>query len=99
VEKSYKTTFLHQPSAIIYGSEYFAKKYDFSVFYYVVKQTKRGCYPIEIEKITDTPTQTPYGTITEKYVRCLERDICQRPEFWLWSHRRWKHKIEANYLP
>ena len=95
VEKSYKTRFLNQPSAIIYGSEYFAKKYDFPVFYYVVKQTKRGYYTIEIEKITDTPTQTPHGAITEKYVRCLERDICQRPEFWLWSHRRWKHKIEC----
>jgi KDO2-lipid IV(A) lauroyltransferase len=93
VEKSYKTMFLHQPSAIIYGSEYFAKKYDFPVFYYVVKQMKRGYYTIEIEQITDNPTQMSYGGIIEQYIQCLERDICQRPEFWLWSHKRWKHKV------
>jgi len=93
IEKSHKTIFLNQPSAMLYGSEYFAKKYDFPVFYYVVKQTKRGYYVIEIEKITDTPTQTTNGTITEQYVRKLERDISEKPEFWLWSHRRWKHRV------
>ncbi|MCL2131671.1 MAG: lysophospholipid acyltransferase family protein [Lentimicrobiaceae bacterium] len=98
VEKSYKTVFLNQPSAMIYGSEYFAKKYDFPVFYYVVKQTKRGYYAIEIEKLTDRPTQQPYGEIIEQYVRCLERDICEKPQFWLWSHRRWKYRIGENEL-
>jgi len=96
VDKSYKTMFLHQPSAIIYGSEYFARKYDFPVFYYVVKQSKRGCYSVEIEKITDNPTQMPYGAIIEQYIKCLERDICEKPEFWLWSHKRWKHKVVIN---
>jgi len=96
VEKSYKTTFLHQPSAMLYGAEYFAKKYDYPVLYYVVKQRKRGYYTVSIEKITDIPTQTSYGAITEQYVRNLERDICEKPEFWLWSHKRWKHKLEGS---
>jgi len=93
VEKSYKTTFLNQPSAMLYGSEYFAKKYDFPVFYYVVKQRKRGHYEIELTQITDTPQSEPYGSIIEQYIKQLERDICEKPEFWLWSHKRWKHKI------
>jgi len=96
IEKSYKTMFLNQPSAMLYGSEYFAKKYDYPVFYYVVKQTKRGYYTIEIEKITDTPQQMSHGAITEHYIRCLERDIYENPEFWLWSHKRWKHKVQVN---
>ena len=93
VEKSYKTTFLHQPSAMLYGAEYFAKKYDYPVFYYVVKQRERGYYTVSIEKITDTPTQTSYGAIIEQYAHNLERDICEKPQFWLWSHKRWKHKL------
>ncbi|MDR0604659.1 MAG: lysophospholipid acyltransferase family protein [Bacteroidales bacterium] len=93
VEKSYITTFLNQPSAMIYGAEYFAKKYDYPVLYYVVKQKKRGYYEIEISKITDTPQKTLYGEIIENYVVCLQRDITMQPQFWLWSHKRWKHKV------
>jgi len=93
VEKSYITTFLNQPSAMIYGAEYFAKKYNYPVFYYVVKQTKRGYYEIELTKITDTPQSEPYGNIIEEYVKKLQQDIEQKPQFWLWSHRRWKHKL------
>ena len=96
VEKSYVTTFLHQPSAMIYGAEYFAKKYDYPVFYYVVKQRKRGYYEIELTEITHSPQNDPYGSIMEKYVNYLQQDIEQQPQFWLWSHRRWKHKVAKN---
>ena len=96
IEKSYITTFMNQPSAMIYGAEYFAKKYNYPVFYYVVKQRKRGYYEIEIKKITNNPQNEPYGAIIEKYINYLEQDICKQPQFWLWSHKRWKHKISAN---
>jgi KDO2-lipid IV(A) lauroyltransferase len=96
VEKSYITTFLHQPSAMIYGAEYFAKKYNYPVFYYVVKQTKRGYYEIELTEITHTPQTDSYGSIMEKYVKYLQQDIEHQPQFWLWSHKRWKHKITEN---
>ena len=93
VEKSYITTFMNQPSAMIYGAEYFAKKYNYPVFYYVVKQTKRGYYEIELTKLTDTPQSEPYGSIIEKYVKYLQSDIEKKPQFWLWSHKRWKHNL------
>ena len=93
VEKSYITTFMNQPSAMIYGAEYFAKKYNYPVFYYVVNQLKRGYYEIELTKITDSPQTEPYGNITEQYVKNLQQDIENTPQFWLWSHRRWKHKV------
>ena len=32
--------------------------------------------------------------ITERYIRELEKCIVERPELWLWSHRRWKAKKE-----
>jgi KDO2-lipid IV(A) lauroyltransferase len=95
VEKSYITTFLHQPSAMIFGGEYFAKKYNYPVIYYAVKQIKRGYYEIVLENITDTPQQLPQGEIIDKYIHYLEKDINQNPQFWLWSHRRWKHKLNA----
>ncbi|MDR1113089.1 MAG: lysophospholipid acyltransferase family protein [Bacteroidales bacterium] len=93
IDKSYKTWFLHQPSGLIYGAEYFAKKYDLPVFYYQVIKDKTGYYHIDMELITENPQDTAYGEIIEKYVQLLEKTICQKPEYWLWSHRRWKRKV------
>ena len=92
-DKSYQTTFLNQPSAILFGSEYFAKKYNIPVLYYEVIKDKKGYYHINIQTITETPQLTSHGEITEKYIEYLEKTIKKQPEFWLWSHKRWKHKI------
>lgn len=92
LKKAYYTTFLNQDSAMIYGAEYFAKKYDFPVFYYQVIKDKSGYYHVELELITEKPLETVYGEITEKYVQLLEKTIKNQPQYWLWSHRRWKNR-------
>lgn len=92
LKKAFYTNFLNQDSAMIYGAEYFAKKYDFPVFYYQVIQEKPGYYHVELEMISDTPQNTEYGEITEKYVQLLERTIKNQPQYWLWSHKRWKNR-------
>ena len=94
VHKSYRTTFLNQPSAMIYGAEHFAKKYDIPVIYYEVIQEKIGHYKIVNHLITEHPTETEYGEITEAYVRHLEDTIRNNPPYWLWSHRRWKLRLD-----
>lgn len=92
LKKSFYTNFLNQDSAMIYGAEYFAKKYDFPVFYYQVIQDKPGYYHVELELISDTPQNTEYGEITVKYVQLLEKTIQKNPQYWLWSHKRWKNR-------
>lgn len=91
-------SFLNQPTDLIYGSEYFAKKYGFPVFYYRVDHRRRGHYTWTLEKITDRPQDEAYGAIINRYAALLERDIRQQPAFWLWSHRRWKHRREVEDL-
>ena len=93
LKRSYVTTFLNQKSCIIYGAEYFAKKYDFPVIYYEVIKVRRGFYEVNLELITETPTETLTGEIIEKYVQLLEKTIKKAPQYWLWSHRRWKNRI------
>ncbi len=90
--------FLHQPTDMIYGSEYFAKKYGFPVLYYNVKRIRRGYYEWTIEKITDHPETEPYGFIIETYAAKLQRDIEAGPASWLWSHKRWKHKEQVKKM-
>lgn len=88
--KCYWTTFLHQDTGFLYGSEHFARKYHYPVLLYEVKKVKRGYYEIIISELTHDPDTLPKDQITERYVRWLEEVILQQPEYWLWSHRRWK---------
>jgi KDO2-lipid IV(A) lauroyltransferase len=92
LKRSYVTTFLNQESCMIYGAEYFAKKYDLPVIYYEVIKVKRGYYQVHLELITECPNATAAGEIIEKYVQLLETTIKRAPQYWLWSHRRWKNR-------
>ncbi|MCL2167778.1 MAG: lysophospholipid acyltransferase family protein [Lentimicrobiaceae bacterium] len=92
LKKSYVTTFLNQESCMIYGPEYFAKKYDFPVIYYEVIKIKRGYYEVNLELITEKPQETETGAIINKYIQLLEKTIKKTPQYWLWSHKRWKNR-------
>jgi KDO2-lipid IV(A) lauroyltransferase len=47
-------------------------------------------YKLKFHSISTKSQNTMQGEITEKYARLLEKGITSRPEYWLWSHRRWK---------
>lgn len=91
-EKSYWMKFLHQDTAVLYGTEYYAKAYNLPVIYSRLKKLKRGYYQLEFVDVTNKPSESSYGEITEKVTHLLEQDIIAQPEYWLWSHRRWKHQ-------
>jgi Kdo2-lipid IVA lauroyltransferase/acyltransferase len=86
------TSFLGTETAVMTGTERYARQYDYPVVFGHMYKVKRGYYEAEFELITDTPSQTAEGEITEAHTRILERDICHDPQYWLWSHKRWKHQ-------
>lgn len=88
-------TFLNQDTGVLFGTEKYAKEYDMPVFYGRLNKVKRGYYTLDFVLITDTPRETTTGEITEKVARLLEKDIQHLPQYWLWTHRRWKHKRPA----
>ena len=94
--KSYWTTFLHQETPFLYGAEYFARKYDMPVIYYDVAKTTRGHYRVHFTLITDHPAELPQYAVTACYVRMLNDTIQAAPQYWLWSHRRWKRHRPAD---
>ena len=95
-DKSYWTNFLNQPTPVLFGTEFMANEYDFSVVYFIVRKLKRGYYELELKLITNNPKELNYGAITETHTRLLEQEINQNPEFWLWSHKRWKRTVPVN---
>ena len=90
----YWTQFLNQDTAVALGAEKYAKIYDMPVVFTWLRREKRGYYSVEFETVTADPKNEPEGAITEKHVRIMEKQILAKPEFWLWSHKRWKKKRE-----
>ena len=91
-EGAFWTTFLNQETPVFFGTEKIARKLDYPVVYVGVERTGRGHYAMRFEELTADPGGTGEGTISLLHTRRLEEDIRRLPAFWLWSHRRWKHK-------
>lgn len=95
-EANYFTTFLNQPTAVFLGIEKIAKLIGSAVIFYDMKRVKRGYYTYTIVPLVeDTKNSAPHE-ITEAHVRYLEMMINREPQYWLWSHRRWKFKPEES---
>ena len=95
-QNAYWTTFLNQDTPLFTGAEKIAKKLNFPVLFVNIVREKRGQYKITEELLFENPKETRENEITETYIRRLEQEIIKMPETWLWSHRRWKHKRDAN---
>jgi Kdo2-lipid IVA lauroyltransferase/acyltransferase len=87
----YWTKFLNQDTPALTGTEQLARKFDYPVFYAEIKRIKRGYYQCEFIPISINSGQTAEFEITEKYMQLLQKTIETQPEYWLWSHKRWKH--------
>jgi len=51
---------------------------------------------MELKLITETPSTKNWGVITEEQTLLLEKEIRNAPQFWIWSHKRWKREIPAD---
>jgi KDO2-lipid IV(A) lauroyltransferase len=87
--------FLNQDTGVMYGAERYAKAYNYPVVFCGIYKKKRGFYSFRFLPCSEEPVQTGTGEITEKITRMLEEDILKQPEYWLWTHKRWKHKRPA----
>ena len=92
VKGAYWMDFLNQDTPIFFGPEKYAKEYNFIPVFAFIKKLKRGHYETEFVVMNENPRATEYGEITRQHTEMLEREIREAPEFWLWTHRRWKRK-------
>ena len=83
--------FLNQDTAVITGTEQLAMKFDYPVFYAEITRKKRGYYHCDFIPVAMEPAKTEKSEITGKYMELLEKSIRTNPQYWLWSHNRWKY--------
>ena len=86
--------FLHHDTPVLTGTERIARKVNHAVFFLDVHRVRRGYYEAEFKLITREPQKMDEFEITDIYFKLLEESIRRAPEFWLWSHNRWKRTRE-----
>ena len=74
------------------GPEMLAKKYDMTVVFAKVKKVKRGYYELTIIPLSDNPNSVPGFAITHTFIKEVEKQIHEAPEYYFWTHKRWKHR-------
>lgn len=88
----YWTTFLNQETPVYLGIEKIAAKYDMAVVFFNVRKIKRGYYSLTAELLFEHTKGLPEYLVTESHVKRLDSLIREKPEYWIWTHRRWKFK-------
>ncbi|MGB7396047.1 MAG: lysophospholipid acyltransferase family protein [Pricia sp.] len=88
----YWTEFMGVKVPVINGAETMARKMDLAVVFLKVSKVKRGYYAAELIPITTAGASTDKNEITDTFLRLTEQQIREKPEYYLWTHRRWKHR-------
>jgi Kdo2-lipid IVA lauroyltransferase/acyltransferase len=89
--------FFNKPTPFVTGPEKAARLRSMPVLFANFYKIKRGVYTFEVEIFTENAANTKEGEITLAYVKYIEDCIRQRPDNYLWSHRRWKHSYKEEY--
>tara|TARA_R110002073_G_scaffold72537_1_gene177455 strand:+ start:447927 stop:448676 length:750 start_codon:yes stop_codon:yes gene_type:complete len=93
----YWSTFLGVKDVPIHtGVELLAKKYDLAIVSFNTKKIKRGYYESTFKLLTDSPRTFEDYTLTDIYLKDLEKHIKEQPEYYFWTHKRFKHQGKNN---
>jgi len=74
------------------GAEMLAKRFDMNIIFLKNKKISRGHYEATFELMAENPKEVPNYKISEDFLRRVEKQIYEAPEFYLWTHKRWKHR-------
>jgi KDO2-lipid IV(A) lauroyltransferase len=95
--KAWWVNFFGKPAPFVMGPENAARARDTVVVFGNFYKIRRGLYTFVAEKITDDPASMQPGELTLRYIQYIEDRIRERPDNYLWSHRRWKHPYKPEY--
>ena len=88
----YWNNFLNNWVPIHIGAEVIAKKYNMAIVFMDVQKIKRGYYEVSFVTITEEPKKFSDFEITERFIELLEKQIINKPEYYTWTHKRFKHR-------
>jgi KDO2-lipid IV(A) lauroyltransferase len=91
----YWSEFLNIKVPIHTGAEMLAKKYNMNMVFIDTKKIKRGHYSTTFSLINQEDKNYANYELTDIFLRKVEEKIRAIPEYYLWTHKRFKHKDKA----
>ncbi|NND62768.1 MAG: lysophospholipid acyltransferase family protein [Flavobacteriaceae bacterium] len=88
----HRDTFMGIDVPVFTGTEELAKKLDFAALYLKITKVKRGYYSARFVPLAIEPKELEDYQITRLFLSEIEKQIKEKPEYYLWSHKRWKHR-------
>ena len=88
--------FFNREAAFFAGPEKIARKTNQPVFIQRVRRLARGNYEYEFTLLCEEPAKAQPYHVLLSYIQKMEEVLKEDPEYYLWSHRRWKHKRPEN---
>lgn len=85
------TTFLNQDTAVVTGGEEIGRHVNAHFMFLETDKPRRGYYVLTFREMNvnnDEKEKFPY---TNLYFKLMEANIRRAPQYWLWSHNRWKY--------
>ena len=89
---NYWTKFLGVEVPAFTGAERMAKELNIPVVFAKMYKLSRGKYQMRLELIAENPNEFKDFEITEKYLRLVEKQIHENPDYYFWTHNRFKHR-------
>lgn len=74
------------------GAENLSRDCNMNILYLHVDKVKRGYYNAKFIEITDDIHNEEKYEPTKKFLKLVEDQIYAKPEYYFWTHKRWKHK-------
>ncbi len=89
---NYWRNFMGIEVPVYVGAELLSKKFDMNVVFLKVSKVKRGFYEAELEVLSTNIKEVPDFEIMDLFLKKVEQQILEAPEYYLWTHKRWKHR-------
>ena len=87
------TEFLNQDTAYAVGGEEIARRVGSKLLYLEMNKVARGKYEITFKDIVpDSDLEGEKYPYTLQYMRMFEQTIRNAPQYWLWTHKRWRYQ-------
>lgn len=94
-EQALNLQFLNQSTRFYLSIERVAKLADMPIFFIAIEQVRRGHYLATVYVLCEHPDKLATDELTTRYAGYVETMIRNKPEAWLWTHRRWKHNQDS----
>lgn len=84
------TPFLNQDTPVFIGTEKIGRQVNAVIYFADVTRPRRGYYECRLYRMVDDVNALKEFEVTDIYMQHLEAMIRRAPQYWLWSHNRWK---------